>query len=167
MIIQSKCTIAAFIFSFLLLQVYPERYGHLRSRAGYAYEVAHDQMQPKTRMLDMNMNMNMNIGTSASEEMNDIAIPSKTLSVEMNHGKVPSTATSLSLTRETSSTNTTLETPNSECNDLESYRSPIIGFTCEEHRNKDCFKWKDLGLTDEQLVTLLESCPIACNVDCG
>lgn len=57
--------------------------------------------------------------------------------------------------------------PTPECHDLASYRSPINDFTCRDHRNTDCTKWKYLGLTDYQVLELLRSCPVSCRVDCG
>lgn len=57
--------------------------------------------------------------------------------------------------------------PSLSCHDVASYRSPINNFTCEDHANTDCTKWRHLGLNDTHLQELVENCPIACKVPCG
>mmetsp|Transcript_11825 Transcript_11825/g.17929 ORF Transcript_11825/g.17929 Transcript_11825/m.17929 type:complete len:1069 (-) Transcript_11825:4-3210(-) len=57
--------------------------------------------------------------------------------------------------------------PTPECYDLPSYQSPLNKFlTCQSHQNTDCRKWKLVGLNDEEVKDLIESCPISCDVSC-
>lgn len=57
--------------------------------------------------------------------------------------------------------------PTSECHDLADYKSPINDLPCWAFRNTDCLAWKYIGLTDLQLLELLQSCPQSCEVDCS
>jgi len=57
--------------------------------------------------------------------------------------------------------------PTISCHDEESYRSPINGLTCDQHKHTNCLSWRHVGLNMTELETLVSSCPITCNIDCG
>lgn len=57
--------------------------------------------------------------------------------------------------------------PTLECHDIQSYESVINNFSCEDHAGTDCFKWRFLGLTLDQVEQLIVSCPVSCRVECG
>lgn len=57
--------------------------------------------------------------------------------------------------------------PTPVCHDLTSYKSPINDLPCWAFRNTDCLAWKYIGLTDLQVMELLQSCPESCRVECG
>ena len=56
--------------------------------------------------------------------------------------------------------------PSPICHDIDSYRSPLNEFECHDHRGTDCTLWRYLGLTVEQVIELLKSCPESCSIDC-
>lgn len=57
--------------------------------------------------------------------------------------------------------------PTLECHDKASYRSPLNHFECHNHAETDCLNWRFLGLNVDQVLDLVESCPITCRIDCG
>jgi hypothetical protein len=57
--------------------------------------------------------------------------------------------------------------PTPVCHDLTYYKSPINDLPCWAFRNTDCLAWKYIGLTDLQVLELLQSCPESCKVECG
>jgi hypothetical protein len=56
--------------------------------------------------------------------------------------------------------------PTLQCHDIQSYRSPLNGFVCQDHAFGDCTRWRYLGLKIEQLVELIQSCPVSCDIPC-
>jgi len=58
-------------------------------------------------------------------------------------------------------------TPTISCHDEVSYHSPINGLSCAQHKNTNCLSWRHIGLNMTELETLVSSCPITCNIDCG
>jgi hypothetical protein len=59
------------------------------------------------------------------------------------------------------------EFPTLACHDQSSYRSPLNDFECKDHQGTDCIQWRFLGLKIEQVIELIQNCPVSCNVDCG
>ena len=57
--------------------------------------------------------------------------------------------------------------PSFECHDQAKYRSPINDLNCSQHNGTDCFQWIHLGLRPFEVEELINSCPIACDIDCG
>ena len=57
--------------------------------------------------------------------------------------------------------------PTIACHDHQSYRSPINGLTCEDHRGTNCVYWRVLGLNTTELKELIEKCPETCQIPCG
>ncbi len=75
----------------------------------------------------------------------------------------PSTVASLS---PSTSVSPTLG-PTPECHDLASYQSPLYELPCTSFIYADCRDWINMGFNEEQVLTLLQSCPESCNVSCG
>ena len=57
--------------------------------------------------------------------------------------------------------------PTLACHDSTTYRNPLNPLLgCEHHRNTPCKEWKHLGLSSDDIDTLLFSCPVSCNMPC-
>jgi len=57
--------------------------------------------------------------------------------------------------------------PTLECHDLQQYRNPLNNFTCADNSGFDCLIWRSLGMAVGDVVNLVNSCPVSCDIPCN
>jgi len=57
--------------------------------------------------------------------------------------------------------------PTLKCHDDKNYINPVSKQPCFSHVGLDCSKFHIFGLSEGQILELIHSCPVSCNIDCG